>query len=490
MKKLSGVVVLGLVVLLVVVLVRATRLPSLQMTGVEPVRVEVDGRAAAERFAESLTFATISPQDPAERDSAAFLALHEFFEQTYPLVHEHLGRETVSELSLLYTWEGSDPDLEPIVLMGHLDVVPVIPGTEDDWTHPPFGGVIADGYVWGRGAIDDKSSVVSVLEAVEGLLAQGHRPARTFYLAFGHDEEVGGPEGAGEIAELLEARGVADLAFVLDEGGAIADGLVPGIDGPAAIVGIGEKGFLSLELSISGAGGHSSMPPASTNVGILARAITRLEQDPFPLRLTDPVAQQFSYLGPEMGFGARAVVSNLWLFKPLFLRLLSRSPQGAAMLRTTTAATMFDAGVKDNVLPISATAVVNFRILPGETVESVTERVREVIDDDRVQIRDVSSSRDPSPVSDPTGPAYLLLERTIREAAGVADLIVAPYLVMGGTDAKYYAGRSRNVFRFLPARLGEGDMDRFHGTNERLAVESLAGSIAFFQRLIRASDEL
>ncbi len=490
MKKLLGLVAVVLVALAAIVVFNAVRFESRQMAGVESVEIAVDENAAAQRFATALTFPTISNQDRTDVDSAAFLGLHDFFARTYPLVHENLARETVGGLSLLYTWEGSDPEMAPVVLMGHMDVVPVIPGTEADWTHDPFGGVISDGYVWGRGAIDNKSSVVSILEAVEALSAQGHRPARTFYLAFGHDEEVGGPQGAGAIAQLLESRGIRDFAFVLDEGGAISEGLVPGIDGPTAIVGIGEKGFLSLELRVDGAGGHSSMPPPSTNVGVLAQAIHRLEQNPFPARLTTPVEQQFQFMGPEMSFGARALFSNLWLLKPVFVRMMEGDPQTSAMVRTTTAATMFNAGVKDNVLPINATAVVNFRILPGETVESVTERVRRVIDDEQVKIRDVSSSRDPSPVSDPNGAAYRLLERTIRETARAPDLVVAPYLVMGGTDAKYYSGASTNVFRFLAAELGEGDLERFHGTNERLSVESFANSIRFFQRLIRNADEL
>lgn len=490
MKAVFALLLVAVAVLAGVILYRASTLESRQMSGVAPVDIPVDEHAAAERFARALTFPTISNQDRANVDSAAFRGLHDYFAETYPLVHEHLTRETVGGLSLLYTWEGTDPSRSPVVLMGHMDVVPVIPGTEGDWAYEPFSGVIADDYVWGRGAIDDKSSVLSILEAVEALLAQGYRPARTFYLAFGHDEEVGGPQGAAAIAALLASRGVDEFAFVLDEGGVIARDLVPGIDGPTAIVGIAEKGFVSLELRVEGEGGHSSMPPPSTNVGILAHAVSALEDHPFPLRLTEPVARLLDYLGPEMSLGPRVLLANQWLLKPVFLRMLASDPQGAAMLRTTTAATMFNAGVKDNVLPIKATAVVNFRILPGETVESVQARVRDVIDDDRIRINDVSSSKDPSPVSDATGPAYALLERTIRETAGESDLVVAPYLVMGGTDAKYYSGRSENVFRFLAAKLGPDDMTRFHGTNERLSVNSFAGSIRFFQRLIRGADGL
>ncbi len=490
MKKVFGLLVIGLVVLAGVVLYRAGRFQSRQMTGVDPVQISVDAAAAAERFAGAIRFPTISNQDRTDVDSAAFRGLHDYLSETYPRVHETLARETVGGLSLLYTWQGSDPSLSPVVLMGHLDVVPVIPGTEADWDHDPFGGVIADGYVWGRGTLDDKVSVLSILEGVEALLDEGHAPARTIYLAFGHDEEVGGPQGAAAIADLLESRGVGDFAFVLDEGGAITEGLVPGIDGPVAIIGIAEKGFVSLELTVEGEGGHSSMPPPSTNVGILARAISALEANPFPIRLTEPVAQQFQVLGPEMSFGARALLANMWLFEPLFTRMMASEAQGSAMLRTTTAATMFNAGVKDNVLPINATAVVNHRILPGETVGSVIARVEDVIDDDRIRVTDISASQDPSPVSDPTGPAYQLLERTIRQTAGDAGLVVAPYLLVGGTDAKFYSGSSANVFRFLPARMGPGAMERFHGTNERLSIDNFASSVRFFQQLIRNADSL
>jgi carboxypeptidase PM20D1 len=437
-----------------------------------------------------LTFETVSYQDPSQTDSSQFRALHAYFEQTFPLVHEHLSHETVNELSLLYTWEGSDPDLDPVLLMGHMDVVPVIPGTEHDWTHPPFAGVVAEGHIWGRGAIDDKSSVVSILEAVEALLANGFQPARTVYLAFGHDEEVGGRKGAKAIAEVLAERVQKEFAFVLDEGGAIADGLLPGVEGWVAVIGIAEKGFLSLELRAEADGGHSSMPPRNTAVGILSKAVARLEEDPFPARLDGATLDMFEYIGPEMSFVTKLVFANLWLFEPVVRRRLLEDPQSAAMVRTTTAATMFNAGVKDNVLPITASAVVNFRIIPGETVETVTARVREVVDDERVEVTAVGFTADPSPVSDPESAAFRLLASTLRQVAPEGEYVITPYLVVGGTDARYYASRSRNVFRFLPVLMGEGDMDRFHGTNERLSIESLALSVRYFYQLIRNADKL
>jgi len=335
---------------------------------------------------------------------------------------------------------------------------------------------------------------------VEALLAEGYRPPRTFYLAFGHDEEVGGPRGAAALADTV-ARRSPELAFVVDEGGAIVRGMLPGIQGPAAIVGVAEKGFLSVRLRISGQGGHSSVPPASTNVGILAEAIRRLEGNPFPARLDGPTRAMLETIAPEAPFAMRTVLGNLWLFGPLVKQRMTATSEGSAMLRTTTAATMFDAGVKDNVLPITAEAVVNFRIRPGETVQTTLERIRRVMGDDRIQVEVAydGAAQDPSPVSDPSGEAYAVLARSIHETlgstgaatgSGEPPLVVVPYLVVGGTDAKYYSGRSPNVFRFLPVDFGDAGLGAIHGTDERIAASDFADAVRFFQRLVRNAETL
>jgi carboxypeptidase PM20D1 len=490
MRKITGLGLLLLVVILATALVvRTLSYDSKQGAPQEPVEVAVDERAAAERLAGAVTYRTISHQDPSLLDTAAFLELHQYLEQAYPLVHDRLQRETVADLSLLYTWVGQDPTEDPMVLMGHLDVVPVDSATVSDWTYPPYQGAIEDGYVWGRGSMDDKSSVMAALEAVALLLNDDYQPARTVYLAFGHDEEIGGREGAQSIANLLESRAVDDYALVLDEGGAIVDGMMPGIEGLAAIIGVAEKGFLSLQLTVEGEGGHSSMPPPQTNIGILAEAITALEENQFPARLDGAALSLFEYMGPEMPFLQRMAFANLWLFRPLVIRGLTSSPQTAAMIRTTTAATIFNAGVKDNVLPMSASAVVNLRIVPGETVETVTERVRRVIDDERVQVQ-VNIGQNPSPLSDARAPSFRILENTLRQVMPGEDIVVAPYLVMGGTDSKYYATRSSNVFRFLPLLVTEEDLGRVHGTDERVNVTHYATAIKYVYQLIRNLEML
>ena len=449
---------------------------------VQPVPEVAIPDAAAERLAGSLRIRTISSEDPAAFDADAFGTLHLYLQKAFPRAHAQLGRETVGSHSLLYTWQGSDPSLKPILLIGHLDVVPVETGTQEKWQQDPFGGRIVDGFIWGRGAIDNKSAVVGTLEAVEMLLGERFQPARTIYLAYGHDEEVGGRAGAREIAAVLKARGV-ELEMALDEGGVIGDGILPGISEPVALVGIAEKGFVTIELSARVAGGHSSLPPRQTAVGILSAAVARLENMQMAARLEGPTRQLFDRIGPRFPTMRRAVFANLWLTAPLVLSTLEESPTTNAMVRTTTAPTIFQAGTKDNVLPSHARAVINFRILPGDTVASVAEHVRHAVNDSRVEVKIVGRfSAEPSAVSSTDSKSFRTLERTIRSV--VPDAIVAPYLVVVVTDARYYSGLTRNVFRFLPLRLTLRDLERMHGINERIGIREYEGAIRTYRQLV------
>ncbi|MEL6547422.1 MAG: M20/M25/M40 family metallo-hydrolase, partial [Myxococcota bacterium] len=368
----------------------------------------------------------------------------------------------------------------PAVLMAHQDVVPVEEGTESLWTHPAFSGAIADGAVWGRGTLDDKNCVLGILEAAESALEAGLTPKRTVYLAFGHDEEIGG-KGATAIAERLAGQGVRP-GFVLDEGLAVVNGLVPGVSAPVAMVGIAEKGYATLRLSADGVGGHSSMPPENTAVGILARAIARLEADPFPARIVGPAREFLEFVGPEASFGYRTAFTNLWLFEPVLARVFAGSPSTAALIRTTTAATMFSGSPKDNVLPQRASAAINFRILTGETTETVKSRVREVIDDPRVELAFDTFASDPSPVSDVTGGGFLLLQATLQEVYPGA--IVAPSLVLAATDSRHFSAISDQVFRFSPFNYHEAVGDQIHGTDEHIPIDDYLSGIRFYRRLI------
>jgi carboxypeptidase PM20D1 len=472
-----------LLVLVAVVLLRAV--PRAEREPVEaPAPLEMDREGAIARFAEGLRFRTVShPEDsPLELDQEAFLGFRRHLERSYPLVHRTLHREIVSGHSLLYTWPGTNPSLPALLLLGHQDVVPVEPGSEGDWTHPPYAGRVVDGELWGRGAIDDKASVFGILEASEALLREGFRPRRTLHLAFGHDEELGGPEGARAIARLLEERGVRAW-MVLDEGGGIASGVFPGADFPIAAIAVAEKGYVSATLVAHTEGGHSSTPSGASSIGLVARAVAALEASPMPARFEGPVRELFDHVGPHMSFSWRALTRNLWLFAPAVERVMLGIPAAAAALRTTTAPTIFHAGVKDNVLPSRAEAVVNFRILPGDTIESVMAHVERTVGDERVEIGMREKRRNPPPISPTDSEAWDVLTRTVREI--FPDAVAGPFLALGGTDARHYTGICENVYRFLPMRLGAEAVKVIHGTNERIGVDAYLEGVRFYAQLIR-----
>jgi carboxypeptidase PM20D1 len=484
MKRALGIVTLVLLALLSVVLLRTLQCASRQVP-VEPVQLaRVDPQQIAGRLAGALRLRTVSQQDPAAVNREEFRALHRYLAEQFPTVHARLQREVVGDSSLLYTWKGSEPARKPVVLLSHLDVVPVEPGTEEKWTYSAFDGRIADGYIWGRGALDDKLGVLGILEATERLLQDGFQPRTTLYFAFGQDEEQGGDNGAARIDGLLHSRGV-EAEYVLDEGGAILRGLVPGLAAPLAAVGIAEKGSVSLELSVQAPGGHSSSPPSSTAVGIVSAAVHNVEEHQMPVALTGASRAFFDYVGPELPFPYRLVFANLWLFGGVVERQLVAMPATNATVRTTTAATMIEGGVKENVLPASARAVVNFRILPGDSVQSVTEHVRRVVNDPRVEIRALPGVREPSRESPIDSASFALLQRTIREV--FPGVVVAPYLTIGGTDSRHYMDLTKNVYRFTPIIVDPSDLLRMHGVNERLSVDNYAQVVQFFIQLIKNS---
>ena len=483
MKRILLVVLVVVLGLASVVVVRTLRFHSRQPV-VNPVALEaLDSLALARRLAGALKFKTISYQDSSQFDAREFDRFQRDLRDAFPKLHATLKLERVNGHGLLYEWTGSDPTLAPVVLLAHQDVVPIEPGTEDRWTQPPFGGQIAGGYVWGRGALDDKGSLLGILEAVEHLVAAGAKPRRSVYLAFGYDEEVGGNRGAARIAALLAARGVRP-ELVLDEGGALTTGLIPGLVTPVGLVGIAEKGYLTVELTAQAEGGHSAMPAAETAVGILAAALSRLEQRQMPRAIRGPTAVMFDYVGPELGFGSRLVMANRWLFGGLLAGQFGSTPQGNAMLRTTTAPTVLQAGVKENVLPSTARALVNFRILPGDSTGGVLEHVQRVVHDARVSARVLEGTmNEPSAVTPVDAEPFQLLARTIRQV--VPGTVVTPWLLVAGTDSRHYEGLTPNVLRFAGAMIGKDDLPRIHGTNERIGVQDYVTVVRLYVQLLR-----
>ena len=463
------------------------RLGSRQLQVPPLAPITVDERAAAESLAAALRARTVSSESDAGLNADQFQILQAHLTARYPLLHAALQREVVNGLSLLYTWPGSDAKAEGIGLMAHQDVVPIAAGTEAAWQAEPFAGTIRDGFVWGRGAWDDKSNLIAQMEAVEALLRSGFKPVRTVYLIFGADEEVGGERGAARIAALLKERGVR-LQFIVDEGLLITDGIMPGLKQPAALVGIAEKGYLSLQLRAKATPGHSSMPPATPGRSAIAQvsaALTQLDAHPMPAAIGGVAAEMFDTIAPEMsGFG-RVALSNLWLFGPVVRSQLEQGAGTNAMLRTTTALTMVSAGNKDNVLPGRAEATVNFRILPGDTRASVTEHVRRTIANAEIGLEPLPGSSEPSAVASTRSDAYLSISRTLREVA--PDVLVAPALMLGGTDSRWFEPVAQSIFKFSPIRANADDLERFHGTNERVSVAGLAEMIRFYHRLLQQS---
>jgi carboxypeptidase PM20D1 len=365
--------------------------------------------------------------------------------------------------------------------MAHQDVVPVDEHTREKWTYPPFSGAIADGFIWGRGTMDIKCQLIGVMEAVEHLLEAGFKPLRSVYLAFGHDEEVLGL-GAPRIVNLLKGRGIR-LHAVIDEGTAVLDGVLPGFKGLTAAIAVTEKGYLSLKLTAESEGGHSSTPPSETSIGIISRAIHRLESNPFPYQLKS-VEPMFKAFSPAASPLMKVGFANLWLFSGVVRRQLAAQPETAASIHTTTAPTILRGGIKENVLPSLAEAVVNFRILPGETIAQVIERVRNVIADERVQIAPISTSAwEPSPVSPSDCQAYRHITTVVREL--YPGTTCAPNAMLGATDSRHYHAISDRVYRFTPIISRKDDLPRIHGINERLSIDNMHKMVLFFYRIIQ-----
>jgi len=444
---------------------------------------EIDASAAAMRLAEAIRFRTVSLVQDGE-DRSQFEQFHAWLQDRYPAFHAAARLEVVGELSLLYTWEGSDPGQPPIILLAHQDVVPVPDDTRANWQVDPFGGVIRDDNVWGRGAIDDKGSLIALLEAAEYLAAQGKRPARTIIFAFGHDEELGGEGGAVLMARRLEGRGVRAW-FVLDEGMAALE-RHPLTGGPAAMIGISERGSGTMRVRAAGQPGHSSMPPPETAVSLVSEAVVRIHRMPIDRSLEGgPALAMMRALAPELSITNRMAISNEWLFAPLLRQRMAGDPAAQALLGTTIAPTMLEGGVRPNVLPGEATAMINFRIHPRDSVEDLLRRARQQVADlDGVTVEWAEPAREASGISSTTSTSYALIASLSH--AILPDAPVAPGLVLAGTDSRHYAGVAENVYRFQPILLSAEDLERPHGLNERISIVNFERTIRFYIGLMEA----
>lgn len=475
--KLAG---LALFVLVVVVLVRtftfSSHQPDVAYEAAPPLT-----QPSIEHLQRAIQFQTISFAADVEPDTAQFNGFHRFLLATYPRVHQSLELKKIAGQSLLYKWSGSDPSLKPFVLMAHQDVVPIEEASKSLWTIDPFEGLVKNDTIWGRGACDDKINLIGILEAVEKLLNEDFQPKRTIYLAFGHDEEIGG-RGARAIAAELKQNGVS-AELVIDEGGIVTKKQIPGIDKPVALIGTAEKGYLSLELQVELKGGHSSMPAAETAMDVLDQALVAIRKDPFPAHLT-PVTNAFlDHVGPEMSFVSKMAIANRWLLSSLVVSNYEKTPGPNAFVRTTIVPTIYHAGIKDNVVPTIASAVVNLRLLPGDSSSFAIERVRKTINDSRVTIKPLGDFvSEPTPITPIEGQAFKLVQRTARKT--FPETLTAPFLMIGGTDSRYMDIISNQVIKFSPMTDPVG----FHGIDERVSLNSYRDTIWFFESLIRGGQ--
>ncbi len=453
----------------------------------EPENVDV--QRAMDHLSEAISIPTVSNPDKSKVDFTKFDEFHKFLERSFPLIHKNLEKEVVSEASLLYHWKGKNSGLDPIALIAHQDVVPISAGTEGDWTHPPFSGYNDGEFIWGRGALDMKNHLMGVMEAVETLLEEGFEPERDVYLCFGQDEEVVANEcgGAMSMMNVLKERGV-HLDSVIDEGGAILPINVKGVIENKNLVGIGiaEKGYCDVEISLSAKGGHSSQPPKHTAIGKMADVIKDLENNQFSSTLMPFIPELFGEIGKNCTYPVRLITCNLNYMKPLIKQIMKQIPPAASLIRTTTGITMAQGSPAANVLPQKASIVVNFRMLPGVTIDDVVKHIHKVVRNKNIEVK-VVKAKEASSFS-PTDSRCFNIIKTICMQDD-PDSIVAPYLVMGGTDACNYEPICENIYRYSPYKAGVELLLCTHGTNERIPCDAIGPGVAFFKRYIRLASK-
>lgn len=472
-----------------------------------------DFEGAVQRMSRVLTFQTVSDPDVAQHlvDPAQFRALDAYLAQAYAKVWERLQVEKLGDggHSYLITWRGSRAELRPALFISHVDVVPVSPGTEQDWTYPPFSGAVADGYIWGRGALDVKSGVVGLLEAASALLAEGYQPARTLMFAFGQDEESGGFAGAAHIAGKLAAQG-QQLEFIWDEGGTIyRDGLFPLTKLPVALVATAEKLYQEVAVTIHASGGHSSMPPIDgSSIGTrLGSFLSALSASPPVPRLVSPTRELVeglvSLARPWLALLLRLVklFPSAWLDSVVAGVMATTSAPAAALVRDTAAVTVLRAGVAENVLPQTAELSVNFRLLPGTPVNQTLSLLRSWLGSNAQHANITLGPTDfaPSAVTDDKGPAFQLVTQAIQEgwkfsaAAGKAQegagVPVLPFLMPGGTDSKHFLNLTRAILRVCPYSLSQEEMKGVHGTNERIRVADFGRLLCTYRAGLRLAGD-
>jgi carboxypeptidase PM20D1 len=477
MRKFFAFIGVGVLVLIVILLINTFQLkpwPYYKAQTLIPLN-----DSAIKHMSEAISIATISPEDTLRIDTTHFNAFKQFLETSYPLVHQNTTRTIINNYSYVFEWKGTDTTLQPDIFMAHYDVVPVEASAEKLWHAKPFGGEVKDGAIWGRGSVDDKASVISILESAEALIKQGFKPKRTILLCFGHNEESTGV-GAKKIVEYLKSKNI-QANLVIDEGGEITTEDIKDVNRPVALIGIAEKGYVTFELSVAKTGGHSSTPAKETAIDILAKALYKLRKTQMPSSLTVPTKEFLSRIGGSSNSSLnKMAIANMWLFKPLIISQMSEAPNSNAMLHTTIVPTIIESGVRENVIPTNAKALVNSRIITGETSADVKNFITKAIDDDRVQIKAMGDfNTAPSAITPISSQAFTRVEQAIYKIQD--SVIVTPFLMLGATDSRSYRAISNGVVNFVPLIDSKG----YHGIDERLPIKDFQRAISFYTILMK-----
>lgn len=472
--KWLGLGVVGLLVVIVFNTIRYT--PPAVPTADVPVP-EIDADAVARKLSEAIQFRTISHPFGQPGRPSAYQDFIDWIPEAFPNATATMERTIVGGFTPLYRWKGSDAAQAPILISGHYDVVPI----EGTWSRDPWAGDIAEGYVWGRGALDMKGGVVTLLEAIDQLAATGFQPQRDIYIALTQDEEIGGAGGAASVIAHFAENGIA-IDWSLDEGSFVLRDVIGSIEEDIASINVAEKGYMTVQITARGAGGHSSLPQRETAVSKLAEAIVELQADPVPGGLTDVSASFFDSLGPHMGLAERILFANTWLFRPVLEHVLSGTNTTDAMLRTTKAPTMLEGSEAENILPQAASVFVNFRLHPRDDEASVLRHIRHQISQDHIDV-DVLSVNAASAVSAHNNDAFAQLSQATRAVFG--DIVVVPGLTIAGTDSGRYSTYAQNSYRFLPFVFTSDDIALLHGKDERISIDNLERAVQFYMVLMR-----
>lgn len=507
MKKFITLLLLSFLTLILVLIVRTFtyQFKKIEKTGDNEVVLTAPSEKAIRRFAGGIRIPTISNEFYEETNFGPFEEFMRYLSDSYPEVYKVMDTDTINTYGMIFHWKGKNSTLKPVLFLSHYDVVPVIGYDQSiitdtifqlndkplppiqsyatKWDYPPFSGAVINGRIYGRGTLDMKCMLFSLMEGADNLIAEGFQPERDIWFAFGHDEEVSGRQGAVKIAEYFKNK---ELNFdaIYDEGGIIAapSSAIESIKVPLGLVGTGEKGFLTLRLTIKGMGGHSSMPPEKSSLIYAAEIIEKLNNNQFPAQIISPIAAFFDNVGNEMGFFSRMTIANQWLLRPLLLSTMEKSPASNALVRTTTAITMAKGSDAANVLASEAEVTVNFRILPGDSVSGVIEHVKKLCEGYDIDLK-VISQRAPSNISPENVRGFEIIKEKVNKI--YPEAIVTSYITIGGTDSYKYQAVSKDIYRFMPICLNQYEQRTIHNENEYISLENFGKIQWYFKELLK-----